>query len=333
VAAQSGNANATPAGDVIVTGASGFLGQALLSRLSASRFARLRVLCHRRPVAQSPADYQMTTVTGNLLEPDIARTLVTPGATVIHLAHLTTERLKDDNLAAARNLAAACSDAGIARLVHCSTAVVVGNVPDDVVTEETPCCPLTGYERTKYRIEQEMREAAAGRHEMAILRPTSIFGPGGRNLVSLARRVLKESELANRAYSMLQGRRRMNLVSVHNVAAALSLLATTHHAIDQQIYICSDDEDPLNNFRDVEQILRHELSRERRVPAWSLPPSLLSAMLRVRGRSNANPERVHSDAKLRALGFAKPWAFDRAVSEFADWFRTRSGAADHHAGT
>jgi nucleoside-diphosphate-sugar epimerase len=268
-------------------------------------------------------------VPGDLLERGSVYKLVASGSTVIHLA---SSPQAEESIAAARNLLAVCRDAGVVRLVHCSTAVVVGNVPDDVITEETSCRPLTAYERAKYRIEQEMREAAAGRHEIAILRPTSVFGPGGQNLASLARRIRSGNELANRAHSLLQGRRRMNLVSVHNVAAALGFLATTRSAIDQQTYLASDDEDSLNNFRDVEQILRRELGRERPAPAWSLPPSFLSATLRVRGRSNANPERVYSDAKLRALGFAKPWAFDRAVVEFARWFRASNDAANCHAG-
>lgn len=302
---------------LVITGASGFVGRSLMSALPAGHFDELRILVHQHRPQETPAGPPVRVVTGDLLQPESLRGLIAPGSMVVHLA---SPPQPEESIAAARNLLAACREACVARLVHCSTAVVVGNVPDDVITEETTCHPFTEYERAKYRIEQEARAAAAGRHELAILRPTSVFGPGGRNLLSHARRIMFGSKAVNRAYSMVQGRRRMNLVSVHNVAAALSFLATTRQAIDQQAYIVSDDEDPSNNFRDVERILRSEFGRERAGPAWSLPLPVLSAVLRARGRSNVNPRRVYSDVKLRALGLAKPWAFDRAIAEFAKWF-------------
>ena len=312
---------------MVITGASSFVGHALLAALPANLFPELRILVHREPAPGFSADRRVVRVNGDLLDRESLRDLVTSGSTVVHLAYLATAHPDEDNVAAARNLIAACRDARIRRLVHCSTAVVAGNVPDDVITEETACHPYTEYERVKYRIEQEMREAAAGRHEIAILRPTQVFGPGGRNLVSLAGRIVSASGAVNWVYSSLQGRRRMNLVSVYNVAAALGFLATADGGVDQQTYIVSDDGAPSNNFRDVERILGRELGRERPVPLLTLPPRLLSAALRAKGRSNTNPDRIYSDAKLKAVGFAKPWSFEAALADFARWFHAHHSPA------
>jgi nucleoside-diphosphate-sugar epimerase len=304
---------------LVVTGASGFMGRALLAGLAAGPCPELRVLVHERQVPQAAPGIRLTASAGDLLDPATLRKLVTPGATVINLAWLATATPEEDNLAAARNLAAACRDARIARLVHCSTAVVAGDVTDDVVTEDTPCRPATDYERAKYRIEREMREAAAGMHELAILRPTVVFGPGGRNLMSQARRIARGGTLANLAYSALQGRRRMNLVSVHNVAAALAFLAGAGRAVDGQAYIVSDDADPANNYRDVARILARELGRGRVPGGFELPRAFLTASLKARGRSNLNPRRVYHDGKLRAAGYVRPWTFESALIEFARW--------------
>ncbi len=312
---------------LVLTGASSFLGRALLAALPEGLFSELRVLIHHQQPGQFPAGSRVMTIAGDLLKPDSLRELIAPDSTVVHLAYLGPPHRDEENAAAAHNLIAACRSARIRRLIHCSTAVVAGNVPDDVITEDTACRPRTEYERVKYRIEQEMREAAAGRHEIAILRPTSVFGPGGRNLVSLARRIRFGSEATNLAYSILEGRRQMNLVSVHNVAAALGFLAITRRAIDRHTYLISDDEDPSNTYRDVEQILRREFGRERAAPTWSMPPAVLSAGLRARGRSNTNPNRIYSDAKLKAAGFAKPWTFEAALADFARWFRAHHSPA------
>jgi nucleoside-diphosphate-sugar epimerase len=306
-----------------ITGASSFLGRALLAALPARLCSELRLLVHRERPESLPAGPRVLTVAGDLLKPESLRELLVPGATVIHLAYLARPHHDEENIAAARNLIAACRDARVRRLVHCSTAVVAGNVPDDVVTDETACRPHTEYERVKYRIEQEMRDGAAGSHEIAILRPTVVFGPGGRNLMSQARRIARGSTGANLIYSALQGRRRMNLVSVHNVAAALGFLAATGGAVDRQSYIISDDRDPANNYRDVARILGRELGRGRVTGAFELPPAFLEATLRWRGRSNLNPRRVYSDDKLRAAGFVKPWSFEHALVEYAKWFQTQ----------
>lgn len=308
---------------LVITGASSFLGRALLSELPAEWFPELRILVHDQPAPAATTDRRVIAVRGDLLDAQTLRTLITPGATVVHLAFLATSSPADDNLAAVRNLLAACRHAGIKRMVHCSTAVVAGNVPDDVITEESPCRPYTEYERVKYRIEQEMRDAAAGQHEITIVRPTQAFGPGGRNLSALAGRVRSGNGVVNFAFSALQGRRRMNLVSVHNVAAALGFLVGTGQAVDQQAYIVSDDRDPLNNYQDVERILMRELDRERSARVMALPPVLLSAALRARGRSNTNPGRIYSDDKLKAAGFVKPWPFEAALVDYAKWLRTQ----------
>lgn len=310
---------------LVITGASSFLGHALLAALPAGVFPELRILVHhQRPQGLTPGS-RVITVDGDLLNPDTLRELIAPDSTVVHLAYLAPSHPKEENITAARNLLAACRDAGIRRMVHCSTAVVAGNVSDDVITEETVCHPCTEYERVKYRIEQEMRDAAAGRHEITILRPTHVFGPGGQNLLSLARRILSRSEAVNYVYSALQGERRMNLVSVHNVVAALSFLATTDRTIDQNTYIISDDQDPSNNFQDVERFLRREFGCERAAPVLTMPPPVLSAVLRARGRSNTNPNRIYSDEKLKAAGFAKPWALHSALIDFARWYRAHYG--------
>lgn len=246
----------------------------------------------------------------------------------MHLAYLATGRALEDNLAALDNLLAACRQSRVRRLVHCSTAVVAGSAADDVITEETPCSPATDYERTKYRLEQALLEAAAGHFACAILRPTVVFGPGGRNLQSQARRILCGSRIANFLYSSLQGDRRMNLVSVHNVAAALAFLAGAGRAVDGQAYIVSDDADPANNYRDVAQILARELGRGHVAGGFELPPAFLAASLKARGRSNLNPRRVYADDKLRAAGYVKPWTFERALVEFA-----RSARAEYATGS
>jgi nucleoside-diphosphate-sugar epimerase len=309
-------------GVLSVTGATGFLGRHLLNAAAVGTL-ELRALVREDPAARA-RKVGVKYVPGDLLNPESLPPLLSRGGTAVHLAFLPGP--PEANLAAARHLASACVEAGVRRLVHCSTAVVVGRVGTPVVREGTPCRPQTDYERTKLAIEEVLLEASQGRFEVTVLRPTAVFGPGGANLLAVAADLVRNRKLANYLKRSLYGQRRMNLVSVHNVVAALCFLAARPAGVDREIFIISDDDDPTNNYADVERKLRRLLGLPtERVPPLPFVARLLPLLLRLRGRSNVDPHAAYSCEKLRLTGFEKPVAFAAALDEFAAWYRSEHG--------
>jgi len=306
---------------IAVCGAAGFIGSHLLAALAAEPAVAVRVLVHRRDPLAGPGAADAVAVHGDLLQPASLGALVAPGCTVVNLAYLEAAS-HDQNLAAAANLARACRAGGARRLVHVSTATVVGAARDDVVTEATPPDPRIDYERTKLAVERRLAEEAGGALELAVLRPTAVFGPRGRNLLALATRLAAGGKWANYARSCLHGRRRLNLVCVDNVVAAIRFALDAPLAAGPEVFIVSDDDDPLNNYRAVESRLAARLGRgDYPVPPLALPAAVLAAILRLRGRSNANPNRVYSGAKLAGAGFRRPAPLAAGLESFADWYR------------
>jgi nucleoside-diphosphate-sugar epimerase len=225
-------------------------------------------------------------IEGDLLQRGSSMALLERDCTVIHLAYLQSSPMQE-NLEAMEHLVESGVKAGIRRLVHCSTATVVGGVRDDVITEDTPCEPRNEYETAKFRIEAFLQEKARAHFELVILRPTAVFGPGGRNLLKLAHDLTRGSGFVNYAKSCLFDSRRMNLVNIDNVISALLFLAFTPHRMGGDIFIISEDENPANNYRDVEKHLIKELGcKEYFLPRLPLPQILLSTMLKLAGRSN-----------------------------------------------
>jgi len=197
-----------------------------------------------------------------------------------------------------------------------------GEVSDNVVTEETPCEPVNEYETTKLQIEDLIKAKAHGHFEVAILRPTAVFGPGSKNLLKLAGDLTAGSGFLNYLKSCLYGSRRMNLVYVDTVVSALLFLAFTAQEMNGDTFIISDDEYPINNYRDIETYLIKEFGCvDYPVPRIPLPPFLLSLMLKLAGRSNSNPNRVYQSEKIRRMGFQKKTTFETGLSSFADWYR------------
>jgi nucleoside-diphosphate-sugar epimerase len=309
-------------GVLSVTGATGFLGRHFLNAAAVGTL-ELRALVRGDPAARDPKA-GVRYVPGDLLNPESLPPLFSHGGTVVHLAFLRGP--VEANLAVARHLASACVEAGVRRLVHCSTAVVVGRGGTHVIREDTPCRPQTDYERTKLEIEEVLLEVGRGRFEVTVLRPTAVFGPGGANLLTLAADLVRDRKLATYLKRSLYRRRRMNLVSVHNVVAALRFLAAKPGGVDREIFIVSDDDDPANNYADVERKLRRQLDLPtERVPPLPLVSRLLPLLLRLRGRSNVDPHAAYSWEKLRLAGFEKPVAFAAALEEFAAWYRSEHG--------
>jgi len=306
----------------VITGASSFLGRTLLSSRSAQRFSELRVLVHHAPAPALAADRPVTMVKGDLLARESLRDLITPGSTVAHLAYVTTPRPEEHNVAAARNLLATCKEAKIKRLILCSTAVVAGNVRDDIVTEATECRPASDYEMAKLAVERLVLQPHDRSFEATVLRPTAFFGPGGKNLLKLAQDLLRRPAPVNYAMSCLQGRRKMNLVHIDNVVAALDFLIDAPISVDGEIYIVSDDESPLNNYRDVEQRLALGLGvQDYPLPLIAMPRPAFAMALGMLGRSNTNPGRIYDGSKLMRAGLKKPMPFEQGLASFASWYR------------
>lgn len=295
---------------VVVIGASGFIGEHLVNALAERKGIEVRVLVHRN---RTKNHNNINFIEGDLLKPGSLDTLLSTNCTVINLAYLA-----QDNLDAMANLAMACTKNQVKRLIHCSTAVVAGRARSDWVTEDTPCSPVSEYEQTKLQMEEFLLEAAFGKFEVSILRPTAVFGPGGKNLIKLADELMTGNMWINYVRSCLFNRRSMNLVCVENVVAALVFLLDAKK-IDREIFIISDDDSLINNYRDIENRLLANFGKTYPLPRVFVPEIFLGALLRLAGKSNTNPSIKYSDQKLAALGFKKPQNLEAAIDRFAAW--------------
>ena len=193
------------------------------------------------------------------------------GVHVINLSYLWNAG-EELNLTCTHNLLAACKDAKVSRLIHCSTAAVAGRASKDLIDEKTQCLPISEYGTTKLKIELAS----------SILRRIALmwsFCGRHRFLESMVSR-LKNWQMTSAAgnywknylKSCLFGRRRMNLVPVANVVAAIIFVSRYAERFGGEIFIVSDDDDPQNNFIDVERFLMGALGvKEYRLPRLPIP--------------------------------------------------------------
>lgn len=310
---------------IAIVGASGYIGSFLVAELLRMGDCRVRVLS-RNGRLTAPSNTvgwsEVEVVQGDLMVQSSLNSFLDPACTVINLAYLW-ECNEFENLKIVANLNSACKAAKVKRIIHCSTAAVIGRTPDDVVTECTPCRPVTEYGRTKLRMEELVVAAAAGNYDAVILRPTSVFGPGGNPLKKLANDILHGRHLQNYLKSCLFGKRRMNLVHVDNVVAAIIFFIHREGALGGEIFNVSDDDDSLNNFIDIEDLLMREFGvSDYFAPRLILPMFLLSILLRGLGRNMVNPRCNFSPDKLLKLGFSRPISLEAGLQGYAAWYRS-----------
>lgn len=296
----------------VVFGASGFIGRHLIDAMNP---AEVVPVTRARPGGDLRARGDLAWAVADLSRPDSLPRVLTPGCTVINAAYAPAASTSE-NIAMAEALVAACLQAQVGRLVHCSTAVVIGDRRETLITEETPCSPVTPYEVTKHRIERVVLDAANNGLPVFVLRPTAVLGAGGQNLRKLLLEILRDDPIRNFARSSIYGRRAMNLVPVKDVVGALLFLSRQESAA-QGIYICAADDDSDNRYDHVEHIIRNALGKSARLPALPLPLGILNNLLRVTRAGSARlANRTYSSAKLAGAGFRRKEPIAHAIEDF-----------------
>ena len=113
-------------------------------------------------------------------------------AAIYRQAGLRDEEYRAVNAAAVRDVVLAAAVGGAARVVHCSTVGVHGDVEHPPANEDAPLKPGDIYQVTKLEGEEAAREASTSAGiEVVIARPTGIYGPGDRRLLKLFRGVAR----------------------------------------------------------------------------------------------------------------------------------------------
>lgn len=304
---------------IAILGASGYIGKNLLARLAGLKEYRIKILSRRTDAF--PDAYPQGSVelhVGDLCDPESLADFLEPGCIVVNLIY-SWGGGTDQNLAMTSNLISLCRTAQVKKLIHCSTAAVVGRVDSDDVTENTPSHPVTDYGLTKLKIEQVLFTELQNVCEVVVLRPTAVFGVGAAPLQKLSSDLVAGSRLRNYLKACLFARRRMNLVHIDNVVAAISFVVEYEGKLGGEIFIVSDDDVEANNFSYVEKFLIKKLNiRPYPLPLISIPLGFLAFLLRCLGRNNVNPRCNYSPSKLIGLGFVRPKTFESGLTDYAD---------------
>lgn len=290
---------------ILVTGASGFIGQRLCRRLQESGVTVHALL--RQPAA-GPWSTAFPVELG--VDPIPAEIFIKQEVdTVFHLAvraHAISEVAGDAaeyrrvNVDGTRVLLEAAMKAGVQRFVYFSSVKALADPGVQCVDEDWHPAPSADiYGRSKY--EAERLVLAAGRASamhVCCLRPALVYGPGVKgNLLRMMRAID-----AGRFPPVPDTGNRRSLVHVEDLIQAAILAAETQ-AANGKTYIVTDG----RNYSTREMYVMMAAALGRKVPFWTVPAWVLRGAGHIGdliGRLWGRRFPVDSEAVARLLGSA-----------------------------
>jgi len=195
---DAGSGSADPlARTVLVTGATGFLGGALVRRLLNTGTA-VRVLVRSPAKGAILADQGAEVVLGSITDIAAVRAALQDVAVVYHLAGrllvpgVPATVYRTTHVDGTKLLLACCGEVSrLGRFVHCSTTGVLGVTGDRRADEEAPIRPTNVYEETKAEAELAVRGRWRDGLPAVIARPGLVYGPGDLHLLPFFKAVLR----------------------------------------------------------------------------------------------------------------------------------------------
>lgn len=273
---------------ILVTGASGFVGAALLRRLvSEGRGVRAAY----RNEAVTPSVGEQAISVGNLGSGQDWRVALQSISVVIHTAarvHVMRDRASDPlaefrvaNTAGTLNLAHQAAAAGVRRFVFISSVKVHGDATalGHPFTEDDVPAPRDPYGQSKLEAERGLWTLAAQTDmEVCIIRPPLVYGPGVRaNFAALLLAVAHGLPLP---LASVDNRRSM--VALDNLLDLIAICAD-HPAAANQAFLVSDGRDLSTPA--LIRGLAQAMGKSPRL--FACPSALLQVVARVLGKADA----------------------------------------------
>lgn len=313
---------------ILVTGATGFIGTALVNKLTdVGRFAVRAAVRRAEPVQISPEVEPV--VVGDIDGATAWKPALIDVNCVVHLAarvHVMRDVAADSlseyrqtNVLGTLNLARQAAAASVHRFIFMSTIKVNGEGtsfgrpyhPDDLPAPADP------YAVSKLEAEEGLRELtrAAGM-ELIVIRPPLVYGPGVKgNVLTLLNWIARGLPLP---FANVDNRR--SLIHVKNLVDFIVLCAE-HPSAASQTFLVSDGEDLAT--RDLVLHLAAAMARSVRLFPIPLRPSRF--VLKALGRDDLwqrlfGSLQVNSDKAKHLLGWDVPVRVRSGLEELGRWY-------------
>lgn len=321
---------------VLVTGASGFLGGALLKRLVAEAGVQPLALVRAESAALllDVEKLELGDLTTGSLQKDCMAgidVVVHAGARVHVMRDSEADPLqafRRANVEGTLNLARRAASDGVKRFVFVSTAKVLGeaSLEGEPFTEHHDPAPADPYALSKFEAEQALFDLARETGmELVVVRPPLVYGPGVKaNFYTMMKWVARGVPLPLGAID-----NRRSLVALDNLVDFL-ILCLAHPAAANEVFLVADGE--ALSTTELLRSLAEAMGRSARLVP--VPSAVVFGIARLLGQG-AVAQRLGGDFQIsiekarRVLGWSPPVVapegLRRAVKYYLEEHRERKG--------
>ncbi len=344
-----GNQNEEKAGEairdtVLVTGATGFLGQYLVRRLAVDY--RVFALGRNLEKGRELEKYGAVFCPGDFTDGQSCAKYFRGVKYVIHSGALSTvwgkwEDFYQINVLGTAQIAQWCYENHVQRLVYLSSPSVYTEKRDqyEIREEDVPKSnDLNGYIHSKLMAERELKKWEKKGLETVILRPRGLIGIGDTSLVP---RLLQANERIGIPL-FHGGRNLVDLTSVENVALACELAMTADGASGQVFNITNGEPAEFKELLDLFLESAGEKAHYRKLP-FPLVYLIASGLEKVYRLLKISGEPPLTRYTVCTLGFGQTMDISRAkevlgyqpekslresITEYGEWWRRQKGRED-----
>lgn len=330
-----GEALSPAVGPVLVTGANGFLGSALVRTFADAGFP-VRALVRPTSDRTNLALLDLDIAAGDLTDAASLRSALAGMRYLVHAAadyRLWTRdpnELVRTNVEGTRLICRAAAEAGVERMVYTSSVAVLAQphgLGRSTETDGLPAAEAIGaYKRSKVVAEEVVRDFAAAGLPVVIVNPSTPIGPRDVKPTPTGRVILE----AARGHMPAFVDTGLNLAHVDDIAHG-HLLALRRGRIGERYILGGEDVFLSDMLAEIARRLGRRPPRIR-LPIAAVMPIAAAAegMARLTGRAPfvsfdalrmARHRMFFDDAKARLeLGYeSRPWR--EAIADALDWFR------------
>jgi len=254
----------------VVTGATGFLGSALVTEL-VKRQQSVRILARDEKRARQQFGEAITIIPGDITDAVQVQLVVDGATTIYHLAgrlyhpSIPAELYRQTHVEGTRLLLKACrGQTQLRRIVHVSTTGVHGVTGEVPAAEDGPFAPTNPYEATK--LEGECLALKAFQEQglpVTVVRPGLVYGPGDLHLLGFFISIKKG------LFRVIDGGKALlHPVYIDDLVAALLLCAGRPEAVGRSYNIAGEHH---VTVRELATAIAHALDRELlagSIPLW-----------------------------------------------------------------
>ena len=303
---------------VFVTGASGFVGKALVRKLTADGYS-VTAVPRRQDAARHFHCNQVDSY-------DDGIRLITAHSCIVHLAarvHVMSDKADDPrsafraaNVDLPLNLARHAAAAGVRRFIFLSSIKVNGEetLPGHAFGADDDCAPHDSYAISKMEAEQGLRKIAADTGlEVVIIRPPLVYGPGVRaNFAALMHAVARGLPLP---LGRIDNRR--SLIALDNLLDFIAA-CIEHPAAANQTFVVSDGVD-LSTPELIRRIARAvgKPARLIPVPLWMLKTGAALFGKQEKLQRLCGNLQIDISKTRELLGWKPPFSVDESLRHTA----------------